>query len=167
MPRPTSSPYSALKYKNMVIMRPGPFPPTHKLTCRCSGTAWGALTATGEDIMALSLVLMVGAVEKSSWPLLAPNSSWSYKQVRPWERRTCGLVGWGERIPVTVVRVRSLKHPAGLTPGIYHSSLSLKLSPSLAGKSAQFSLHCHLLFLNSIYSCLKNKAVYFETKIHP
>ena len=45
---------------------------------------------------------------------------------------------------------KELEAPAGLTPSIYYSSLSLKLSPLPAGKSAHFSLHCHLLFLNSI-----------------
>ena len=69
MPRPASSPYSLLKYKNMVITSRGlnSFPPTHSLMS-LSRTAGGALTATGEEITALSLVLMVGAVGEVKRP---------------------------------------------------------------------------------------------------
>lgn len=56
----------------------------------------------------------------------------------------------GRTNPSDSSKGKELEAPAGLTPGIYHSSLSLKLSPSPAGKSSHFSLHCHLLFLNSI-----------------
>lgn len=70
-----------------------------------SRTAGGALTATREEIMALSLVLMVGAVGEAKWP--------PWLQTIPGEALGEGdlwTLGWGEWIPVTVVRVRSSKH---------------------------------------------------------
>lgn len=68
-------------------------------------TAGGAPTATGEEIMALSLGLTVGAVGEVKQP--------PWLQTVPGEALGEGdlwtLVG-GEWIPVTVVRVRSSKH---------------------------------------------------------
>ena len=114
-----------------------------------SRTAGGALTATGEEITALSLVLMVGAVgevKRPPWLQTVPGATnrWGLGRGGPVDFRM-------ERMdPSDSGKGKELEAPAGLTPGIYYSSLSLKLSPVPAGKSAHFCLHCHLLFLNSI-----------------
>ena len=58
---------------------------------------------------------------------------------------------------------KELEAPAGLTPSIYYSSLSLKLSPL-----PFLSPLPPIVSKQHFYSCLKNKAVYFiplETKI--
>lgn len=124
-----------------------------------------------EDIMALSLVLMRPREKSSGHPgskqflelqtgeALGEEDLWTFRMGR-------------ERIPVTVVRVRSLKHLLVHDSGIYHSSLSLKLSPFTGWKSSPNSLSTHLLFLNSIsiavwrtkQSTLKPKYT-LETKI--
>lgn len=111
MPRPASSPYSALKYKNMVITRPGlnSFPPTHMLTCRCLGLLGVLSLPQGKRSWLSPWCWWWGPWEKTSGH---PGSK-QFLELQTGEalgEEDLWTLGWGERIPVTVVRVRSLKH---------------------------------------------------------
>ena len=76
-------------------------------------TAGGAPTATGEEIMALSLGLMVGGRGRSQAATLAPNRSW-------WGLGREGPVDFsgGRMDPSDSGKGKELEAPAGLTPGI-------------------------------------------------